>query len=271
MDTVVQDLRYAVRTLTKQSGFTLIAVLCLALGIGVNTVIFSVVNAMLLRPFPYADPDALALISEAPSGEGPRAGAALSYPNYVDYAAQATHFTSIGAYAARTFTVLGTGEAERVEGAFASASLFPTLGIAPARGRGFEPADDRAGAARVALISDALWERRYARDAKAIGSAITVEGASATIIGVMPPDVKFPGRADLWLPHARGIRPGDRGNHYLEAIGRLKPGVTLVQARSELAAIGRRLAERYPEENQDWGPRAVTLREAEVGDSRRFC
>jgi putative ABC transport system permease protein len=268
MDTVVQDLRYALRTLLKQRGFTVVAVLCLALGIGVNTVIFSVVNAMLLRPFPYANPDALVSVTEAPGRERQRSGSALSYPNYADYAAQATSFTSIGSYAARTFTVLGTSEAERVEGAFVSASMFPTLGIAAARGRGFEPADDREGAARVALISDALWERRYSRDVRAIGNAITVDGAPATIIGVMPPDVKFPGRADLWLPHARGVRPGDRGNHYLEAIGRLKPGVTLAQSRSELDAIGRRLAERYPEENRGWAPRVVTLRDAEVGESR---
>jgi putative ABC transport system permease protein len=146
--------------------------------------------------------------------------------------------------------------------------MLPTLGIPAVRGRGFEPGDDREGAPRVALISDGLWERRYARDAKAIGSSITVDGAPATIVGVMPPDVKFPGRADLWLPHARGIRPGDRGNHYLEALGRLKPGVSLEQARSELAAIGRRLAEQYPEENRDWVPSAVTLRDAEVGESR---
>jgi putative ABC transport system permease protein len=268
MDSVLQDLRYAVRTLLKQRGFSFVAVLCLALGIGVNTVIFSVVNAILLRPFPYADPDALVSITEAPGREGPRAGGALSYPNYADYVAQTTSFTSVGSYAARTFTVLGASEAERVEGAFVSASMFPTLGIAAARGRGFETADDREGAPRVALISDALWERRYSRDAGVVGSAITVDGAPATVIGVLPPDVKFPGRADLWLPHARGIRPGDRGNHYLEAIGRLKPGVELARARAELEVIGRRLAERYPDENHDWVPRVVSLREAEVGESR---
>jgi len=267
METVIQDIRYAVRTLVKQRGFTGIAVLCLALGIGVNTVIFSCVNAILLRPFPYADPAALIAIAEGPGAEARRTGTALSYPNYVDYAAQSRSFTSIGAYAPRTFIVTGATEAERIEGARVSANMFPTLGIAPARGRAFQAADDREGAPRVALISDALWERRFSRDAQAVGSSIEVDGAPATIIGIMPPDVRFPGRADLWLPHARSTTD-QRGNHFLQAIGRLKPGITLAQARADLETVGRRLAEQYPAEQRTWVPSAQTLRDAEVGEVR---
>jgi putative ABC transport system permease protein len=267
MDTILQDLRYAVRTLGKQRGVTLVAVLCLGLGIGVNTVIFSCLNAILLRPFPYAAPNELLAVGEAPAKEARRRGGEFSYPDYVDYAERSRSFVSMGSYAARTFTIASGGEPDRVDGARISASMFPTLGLAPARGRGFASDEDRPGAPRVALISDALWERRFARDPKAVGSAIQIDGTAATIVGVMPPDVKFPGRADLWVPHA--ATPNDqRGNHYLEAIGRLAPGVSIDQARAELAAIGRALGEQYPETNRDWVPIVTTLREAEVGDIR---
>jgi putative ABC transport system permease protein len=267
MDTVIQDLRYAVRTLAKQQGVTAVAIICLALGIGVNTVIFSCLNAILLRPFPYADPNALVVITEDLAREARRSGGALSYPDYVDYAASTKSFVSMGAYASRTFTLTGTAEPERVEGARISASMFPTLGIAPARGRGLLPADDRDGAPRVALISDGLWERRFNRDSQALGRTIEVDGGPATIVGVMPPDVRFPGRADLWLPHARSVTD-QRDNHYLQALGRLAPGATLARARVELETVGHQLAARYPDSNQGWGPIARTLRDAEVGDVR---
>lgn len=267
MDTVVQDLRYAARTLTKQRGFTFIAVLCLALGIGVNTVIFSCLNAILLRPFPYAAPNALVVVTEGLAREARRSGGALSYPDYVDYAASARSFTSMGAYASRTFTLTGTADPERVEGARISASMFPTLGIAPARGRGFLGTDDREGAARVVLISDGLWERRFGRDPQVVGRAIEVDGGPATIVGVMPPDVRFPGRADLWMPHARSTTD-ERDNHYLQGVGRLAPGATLARSRAELETVGRQLAARYPETNDGWVPNAVSLRDAEVGEVR---
>ncbi|HUQ80201.1 MAG TPA: ABC transporter permease [Gemmatimonadaceae bacterium] len=267
MESLLQDVRYAVRTLLKQRGFSAVAVVCLALGIGVNTVIFSCLNAILLRPFPYADPGALVVFSEGQAKEARRTGGALSYPDYVDYAASAKSFTSAGAYASRTFTLTGVAEPERVEGARVSASMFPTLGLKPSRGRGFEPADDREGAARVVLISDALWERRYARDPQAIGRGIEVDGHPTTIVGIMPPDVRFPGRADMWLPHAQSLTE-QRDNHSLQGIGRLAPGVTLEQARAELDAIGRGLAQRYPETNDGWVPGATTLRDAEVGEIR---
>ena len=267
MDTVVQDLRYAARTLTKQRGFTAIAIVCLALGIGVNTVIFSCLNAILLRPFPYAEPNALVVVTEGLPRQGQTGGTALSYPDFVDYAAATKSFVSMGAYASRTFTLTGMVEPERVEGARVSASMFPTLGIAPARGRGLLPADDREGAPRVALISDGLWERRFGRDPDVVGRAIEIDGGPATIVGVMPPDVRFPGRADLWLPHARSV-VAERDNHYLRGIGRLAPGSTLSGARAELETIGRQLATRYPDTNQGWAPNATTLRDAEVGDIR---
>ena len=267
MESFLQDIRYAVRALGKQRGFTGIAVLCLALGIGVNTVIFSCLNAILLRPFPYADPDALVVISEGETQQAQRTSGALSYPDYVDYAASAKSFASMGASASRSFLFTGSTDPERVEGARVSASLFPTLGFTPALGRGFDASDDREGAARVALISDALWERRFARNANVLGQAVEIDGQPATIIGVMPPEVRFPGRADLWMPHARSVTE-QRDNHFLAGIGRLAPGVTLEQARAELASIGRGLAERYPQTNEGWMPSAVSMRESEVGDIR---
>ena len=267
MDTVAQDIRYAVRTLIKQRGFTLVSVLCLALGIGVNTVIFSCLNAILLRPFPYADPGALVVLTEGGARDGRRGGSALSYPDYVDYAASTRGFATMGAYASRTFTIAGSAEAERVEGARMSASMFPTLGLAPARGRGFEPADDRPGAAGVALISDGLWERRFSRDPQIVGRSIEVDGNPTTIIGVMPPDVRFPGRADLWLTHGRNA-VDERDNHYLQGIARLAPGVSVERARAEVETIGRGLAARYPATNEGWVPRLTTLRDSEVGEVR---
>jgi putative ABC transport system permease protein len=266
MDSIAQDLRYAIRTLVKQRGFTAVAVVCLALGIGVNTVIFSCLNAILLRPFPYADPSALVVVREGLAQDG-RTGGALSYPDYVDLAATAKSFTSMSAYASRTFTMMGTSEPERVEGARVSASLFPTLGIAPARGRAFEPVDDRNGAAPVALISDGLWERRFSRGPQVIGQSIQIEGVPTTIVGIMPAGVRFPGRADLWLPHARSTTD-ERDNHYLQGIARLAPGVTLAEARAELEGLGRALAAQYPTTNQGWNPRVTTLRDAEVGEVR---
>jgi len=267
MEAVVQDLRYAFRTLANQRGFTGIAILCLALGIGVNTVIFSCLNAILLRPFPYADPDALVVVSEGQAQQGRRSGGALSYPDYVDYAASAKSFASMGASASRSFLITGTADPERLEGARVSASLFATLGVAPALGRGFEPADDREGAARVVLISDALWERRFARDPQVLGRGIEIDGRPATIIGVMPPQVRFPGRADLWMPHALSVT-AERDNHFLSGTGRLAPGVTLAQAQAELESIGRSLAQRYPETNEGWAPTAVSIRDSEVGEVR---
>jgi predicted permease len=266
METVAQDIRYAVRTLTKQRGFTMVAVLCLALGIAVNTVIFSCLNAILLRPFPYADPGALVVVTEAMAQDGGNSGA-LSYPDYVDLAATARSFASMGAYASRTFTMTGSAEPERVEGARVSASMFPTLGLAPARGRTFEPADDREGAARVALISDGLWDRRFSRDPQIVGRSVDVDGIATTIVGVMPPAVRFPGRADLWLPHAHSLT-AERDNHYLKGIGRLAPGVTVQRARAEIETIGRALTVRYPTTNEGWLPRIATLRDAEVGEVR---
>jgi len=267
MDTVFQDVRYAVRTLVKQRGFTFVAVVCLGLGIGVNTVIFSVVNAILLRPFPYADPGALVAIGEAPASEARQRGGEFSYPDYVDYATRSRSFVSMGSYASRTFTIVSGSEPERIDGARVSASMFPTLGLAAARGRGFTAEDDRPGAPRVVLIGDGLWERRFGRDPRVLGGTIQVDGQAATIIGVMPPDVRFPGRADLWLPHA--ANPGDqRGSHYLEAIGRLKPGVTIDQARADLAAIAKQLGDEHPETNRDWVTLVTSLRDGEVGDVR---
>ena len=206
------------------------------------------------------------MLTEGAGGESRRGGTALSYPDYVDYAASTRGFTSVGAYASRTFTLAGSAEAERVEGARMSASMFPTLGLVPARGRGFEPADDRPGGRCRTHQRRSVGATLFA-DPQIIGRSIEVDGNPTTIIGLMPPAVRFPGRADLWLTHGRNS-VDERDNHYLQAIARLAPGISVERARAEVETIGRGLAARYPATNEGWVPRLTTLRDSEVGDVR---
>jgi predicted permease len=264
-----QDLRYGLRVLLKNPGFTAVAVIALALGIGANSAIFSVVNTVLLRPLPYKDPDRLVMVWE----ENAKAGYPRDTPaaaNYIDWRDQNQVFEGMAAIADQSFNLTGAGEPERIEGRRVSASLFPLLGVEPHLGRALLPEEDQPGGNRVVVLSHGLWQRRFGSDAKIIGQPLTLNGESYEVVGVMPPHFQFPTREDeLWVPIAfTPQQAANRGNHYLQVVARTKPGVTLEQAQAEMSTIAARLRQQYPEQNTDLGATVTPLHEHVVGDIR---
>src|SRR5215468_1259921 len=268
---LTQDIRYALRVLAKNPAFTFVAVVALALGIGANSAIFSVVDAVLLRPLPFKNPGQLVMVWENAAHLGfPRD--TPSPANFLDWQKQATGFTGMAAMIERSFNLTGIGEPERLEGRRVSGNLFQLLGISTRLGRTFVPEDDKAGT-HVVLLSHSLWQRRFGSDPGVIGRALTLDGESYAIIGVMPPFVQLPGfenRNDqLWVPIAfPQEEASQRGNHFLEVIARLKPGITLKQAQTEMETIAARLAQQYPVYNTRRGAVVVALHEQVVGDIR---
>jgi putative ABC transport system permease protein len=262
-----QDLRYGLRMLLKNPGFTLVAIIALALGIGANTAIFSVVNTVLLRPLPYKDPDRLAMVWEENSKQGfPRDTPATA--NYIDWRDQNHVFESMAAMNEVSFNLTGTGEPERIDGRFVSASLFQLLGVDPQFGRAFRPEEDRPGANHVVILSNGLWQRRFGSDPAIIGRTINLDAESFTVVGVMPRNFQFPSRRDqFWVPIAFDAKQaGNRESHYLEVIARIKPGITLQQARAEMTTIATRLQQQYPATNTSIGAVVTPLHEHVVGD-----
>jgi putative ABC transport system permease protein len=263
------DVRYALRMLAKNPAFTAIAVVALALGIGANTAIFSVVNAVLLRPLPFKHPEQLVMLWEN--------AAHLGFPkdtpspaNFLDWQKQAQSFTGIAAMAERSFNLTGVGEPERLEGRRVSANLFDLLGVPALLGRTFVADDDRPGT-HVVLLSYSLWQRRFGSNPGVIGRALTLNSESYTVVGVMPRLVQLPGYSNrndqLWVPIAfPQEEASQRGNHFLEVIARLKPGITLKQAQAEMETIAARLAQQYPVYNMRRGAVVVPLHEQVVGD-----
>jgi len=262
-----QDLRYGLRMLAKNPRFTTIAVIALALGIGANSAIFSVVNTVLLRPLPYENPERLVMVWEDNSKQGfPRD--TPSPANFMDWRDQNHVFESMAAIVEISFNLTGAGDPERIDGRRVSASLFSLLGVAPQLGRAFRPEEDRPGGNHVVIISNGLWQRRFGSDPGIIGKPIDLNGESFTIVGVMPRTFQFPTRRDqLWVPIAFDAKEaGERGNHYLEVIARMKPGVTLSQAQAEMTTIATRLQQQYPKTNTSVGAVVTPLHEHVVGD-----
>ncbi|HEX7117854.1 MAG TPA: ABC transporter permease [Longimicrobiales bacterium] len=266
MDTVYQELRYAYRALRRSPGFTLVAVLTLALGTGANTAIFSAVNAVLLRPLPYPEPDRVVRVFDTFDGRP----ATLSPPNFYDYREQARSFEAIGAYYGTSYALTGEGPAAQIQAARASAGVFEALGIRPALGRTFGPAEEVVGSDRVVVLGHGLWQRRFGGDPAVIGRAIRLDGESYAVVGVMPPGFDYPRGTELWLPLAftADDLATQRGAHYLSAVARLRPEATVEQAREEVAAVARRLAVDHPDTNERVGATVVSLHEAMVGDVR---
>src|SRR5262249_54607553 len=268
---VLQDLRYGLRTLAKNPAFTTIAIVALALGIGANSAIFSVVDAVLLRPLLFKNPGQLVMLWENAAHLGfPRD--TPSPANFLDWHKQATSFTAMAAMSERSFNLTGVGEPERLEGRRVSANLFELLGIPARFGRTFVPEDDKPGT-RVVLLSHSLWQRRFGSDPGVVGRALTLNGESYAIIGVMPPFVQLPGfenRNDqLWVPIAFPAEEAtQRGDHFLEVTARLKPGVTLTQAQAEMDTIAARLEQQYPTYNKRRGAVVIPLHEQVVGEIR---
>ncbi len=269
MDNLFQDLRFGARMLARNPAFTFVAVMTLALGIGANTAIFSVVNAVVLRPLPYMDPDRLVMIWEDNTKEGV-SDYPISAPDFLDFQKQSTTFQEIGAVSPRwNLTLTGSGDAERVHAQYASASLFSTLGVSPVLGRVFLPDEDRQGAEGVVVLSHHLWQTRFGADQKIVGNALTIDGNSFTVAGVMPAGFRFLDEVDLWVPlQFNPMISRGRSLHMLRAVGRLRPGVTIEQAQAEMSGITRQLEQAYPDSNAGLGANLVPLHEQVVGDVR---
>jgi len=273
MQTLWQDLRYGARMLVKNPGFTLIAVFTLALGIGANTTIFSVVNAVLLRPLPYQAPERLAQVWETWL-PGEVSSGHVSPNNFADWRKQARSFDELGAYWLWLYTLTGTNEPTEVAGMKVSANFFATLGVSPQLGRAFLPEEEQPEKNRVAIISHGFWQRRFGGDAAVIGRTLRLDDGGYTVVGVLRPDFRqtelaVDYGAEVWTPEAVGTAANQRRSHYLSVIGRLKSGVTLDQAQTEMTAIARQLEQAYPNTNKDRGVRLAPLREQVIGGVRR--
>ncbi len=266
MQTLWQDLRYGARMLLRQPGFTLIAVLTLALGIGANTAIFSVVKGVLLRPLPYSEPQQLVRVFETIDRTTMSSDRMEVAPaNFLDWRAQAQSFSGLAAYGLTGSVISGGGEAERLEGALVTADFFATMGAAPMRGRTFTAEDERASE-RLTVIGYDLWQRRFGGAEDIAGRVIQLDGFSFTVIGVMPPGFQYPRRTQIYeLYRLNANQRRMREAHFMKVVGRLKPGVAIAQAQSEMSGVAQRLAEQYPQTNRNWGVNVVPLLEEEVG------
>jgi putative ABC transport system permease protein len=255
-----QDIRYALRSLSRSKGFATVAVLCLGFGVGLNATIFSLIDGVLLKPYPYTDPDRILVVGEQRRNTDE---AGLSYLDMRDWKDANSVFTTIAAVSGRSLTVAdGSGEPERYLGAGVSWDLFPMLGTQPIRGRGFTADEDRQGGADVVLLGYDVWMHRYAGREDIIGNTILVNSKPHVVVGVMPQGFAFPNNQKLWLPLVPLVAKDERSFRGLFAFGRLKPGVTIDRARQELDAIAARLAAEYPTTNEGWVSRLRTLREA---------
>jgi len=267
MGNLLQDLRYAVRILLKSPGFTLIAVATLALGIGANTAIFSVVNAVLLRPLAFRDPSRLVIVAE----KSPFPTITTSYQNYVDWRDQSHAFESLEGTRGTAVTLTGTGEPEQLNARMVTARLFPLLGVEARLGRTFLAEEDRAGGLPVVLLSYGLWQRRFAGSRDIIGKSLTLDSQPYTVVGVLPTGFELLQPADVFLPFTPWAKtlPDDRNWHPgIIVVGRLKPGVTREQARTEMVGITKRLEEQYPDYNTGTSADVVGLQEQMVKNVR---
>ena len=261
--TAYQDVRYAMRMLRARPGFAAVAVITLALGVGANTAIFSVVRSLLLEPLPFRDPDRLVMLWEADAANPERTNI-VSAPNYLDWQRGVTAFEHTGIWEYLNYNFSGEGEAERVPGVRVSASTFTMLGVRPALGRTFTPEEDAPGH-DVAIISESLWRRRFGGRADIVGHTARINGRPFEIVGVMPASFRFPSsRNGVWMPIAFSRNDESRGSHSFQAAARLRPGVTLAAAKAELDTLARGLAKQYPDDNQDTTATLSPMRELGV-------
>src|ERR1700683_1250904 len=275
MGALLQDIRYGSRMLIKNPGFTVIAVLTLALGIGANTALFSVVNGVLLNPPPYPQPENLVILYEnSKSFEK----SSISYPNFLDWQRMNSTFGSIAAYRSDDFSVTGNGESERVRVGMVAADFFAILGVKPIAGHLFGPDDDRLGAAPVTLISAGYWQRKFGSSQDIIGKQLRMNGKDYSITGVIPGSFHFEANnfddtKDVYIPLGQFSDPlfRDRGVHEgMDAIGRLRPGVALAAARADMDQIARNLAAAYPNEDKGAGVTVVPLKQDMVREVQSF-
>jgi predicted permease len=267
-----QDLRYAIRMFLKSPGFSAIAILTLALGIGANTALFSVINGVLLNPLPYSEPNQLAAIYAKTQDF---THSSISYPNFLDWAREQHSFSSLAAFRPDDFNLTGMSQPERVKAEMISATFFSTLGVSPVAGRMFRPEEDLVGAQPVALISAAFWSRKFGSAPDAIGKTINLNGAGYVIVGVVPGDFRYESgnfhQSDVYIPIGQWNDSTFRDRRVgmgTDAVGRLKPGVTLAQAQEDMNSISQRLAELYPDADKGHSVTLLPLKQDVVGDIR---
>jgi putative ABC transport system permease protein len=269
MGRLLQDLRYGLRTLLQRPGFTVVAALTLALGIGANTAIFSVINGVLLRPLPYKDPARLVMIWEA---NNQRSNIHVSHPNFIDWREQSRSFEYISACTGKwggPITVTGGNEPDRAYAVQVYSDFFTVLGVAPIVGRAFSPEENNPGTIPVVVISYRFWQRRLGADPDLADKRLKVGDTDLNIIGVMPPDFGFPAETDLWLSKGQlGDDTSSRGSHNYLVIARLKPGVSLDQAQGDMSDIAARLERQYPLTNEGMGAAVISLADQIVGSVR---
>jgi predicted permease len=268
MDSLLQDLRYAARTLVKNPGFAALTVACLALGVGVNSTIFSVVDTIAIRPLPFSDPGHLVSLNTTKMANGIERGGA-SFLDLQDWKARTHAFAEIASVAGRSLTLSDRDEPERFNGATISWNMFPMLGVQPILGRQMREEEDRSGGPRVVLLSHGVWQRRYAADPGIVGRMITVNGNPHTVIGIMPPRFQFPERAQLWIPQTPIENASPRSARSLITMARLKPGASLQEARRDIAAVADQLA-REQRDDEGWSATAVSLRDDMVPSDIRL-
>ncbi|HEY0101641.1 MAG TPA: ABC transporter permease [Pyrinomonadaceae bacterium] len=271
MESLLQDLRYGVRVLIKNPGFTAVAVLTLALGVGANTAIFSVINAVLLRPLPYPEAQRLVWVWETHPNikEEP-----ASLPNFTDWKSQSQSFEGMAGLANASLALTGEGEPERIPTCFVVGDLFTVLGVSPALGRSFLAEEDKPGNERVVVLSYAIWQRRFGGDQNIVSKSITLSGNPYTVIGVLPQGFKHPQTGqrkepELYAPLGRAPESAGRRSDFLGVLARTKPGVPLKQAQAEMNTITARLAQQYPDSNANWGVTLLPLHERVTGDVSR--
>ncbi len=263
-----RDVRYALRMLLRAPAFSLIAVMTFAVGIGINTAVFNVVNGVLLRPLPYPDAGEITLLWLDNRRQGIKEDI-TSYPNYVDWRDQSTSYAHMAGFTPAAFTLIGDGEPERLQGASVSASFFDVMRIAPVMGRVFTAENEAEGRDTVVVISHGFWQRRFGGARDVLGKTLALSGRTYEVIGVMPPALKWPDRAELWRPLAPSQQlRGARNSFWLPVIGRLKPGVSPESAQNEMHQIGNRLEEKFPA-NKGYGINVVPLQRQLVGNIER--
>ncbi|MEW6207031.1 MAG: ABC transporter permease [Acidobacteriota bacterium] len=268
MQTIWQDARYGARMLMRNPGFTLVAVITLALGMGANSAVFSVANALLLNPLPFENLDRLAALREALPNQGLKA-TAVSAADFKDWREQTTAFQNIAAYRVRDVALTGANEPELVRGAFVSAEFFAALDISPDRGRALLADEDQPGRNQVAVLGYALWQRRFAGDPGILGASVTLDDRAVTIVGIMPESFDFPFGSELWMPLALTPQQmNQRGVRNLQVLAHLNPGVTRAEAQAEMTSVAKRLEQQYPQTNANVSAQVIPLANLE-GDFTR--
>jgi putative ABC transport system permease protein len=271
METLVQDFRYSLRVLLKSPGFAAVAVIVLALGIGANTAIFSVVNAVLLRPLPYQDPGRLVQVWHVPPAKSfpGMTRFSVSAANYLDWREQNHAFEQLAIYNYAIFNLSGKGQPESVTTGVVSPNFFSVLRTRPLFGRAVAPGEDQLGHANVVVLGHAFWREHFGSDPDIVGQNVTLNGKGYTVVGVMPARFQLPPSVQIWTPMAlTDQEKAVRGEHHYGVIGRLKPGVDLKQAQAEMNTISSRLEQEYPTDDKGWGAVVVPLREQLVGSVR---